>query len=151
MVYKYFAFGIIMLVSMYCAYCFKKYGEDKIKYHYSIIEFISYVKRQIGYFCTPTQKILGNYDDPILNKSGFFEKNGIEENIYLDSQGKKILLEFFSMLGKSDAEDQMANCDYTIESINSLLNEYKDDVVKRYKAYSTISVVVGLMLIILLI
>ena len=79
-----------------------------------------------------------------------FDDGGVDRNVYLDERGKKLLKEYFLKLGKSSAEDQIANCDYVIEAMNILLDEYKEQIPKRYKAYSTLTFVIAAMMIILL-
>lgn len=149
-VYRYTAILLILILAFYIALNIRKYGKDKIIFHIDIIDFITYVKQQITFFCTPTNKILEEYSDSKLYRSGIFEDGGVDANIYLDERGKKLLKDYFSKFGKSSAEDQISNCDYTIEQMNDLLNEYKEEIPKKYKAYSTLAFVVSSMLIILL-
>ncbi len=148
--YRYTAFLLIILLTFYIAIAIRKYGKDKISFHVAVIDFISYVKQQITFFCTPTNKIMSDYSQSDIKNSGLFDEGGIDRNIYLDERGKKLLTEFFSKFGKSSAEDQIANCDYTLDSLKSLLAEYKEDLPKKYKAYSTLTFIIGAMLIILL-
>ncbi len=149
--YKNAALLIIILLTFYIAISIRKYGRDKIYFHIEVIDFITYVRQQIIYFCAPTSKIISGYSGKDLKNSGIFDEGGIDRNIYLDERGKKLLKDYLSKLGKSSAEDQVANCDYTIDGMNSLLNEYKEDVQKKYKAYSTLVFIAGAMVMILLI
>lgn len=148
--YKQTAILIIIALTLYIALVIENYGRDKVNFHISVIDFITYVKQQIKFFCTPTDKIIAGYRENSQLDIGFFESGGIDSNIYLDTRGKKLLNEFFSRLGKSSAEDQIASCDYTITSIKALLDEYKEEVQKKYKAYSVMALISGAMLIILL-
>ena len=138
------------MLAFYISYCLRKYGREKIEFHISVIDFVNYVKQQITFFCTPTNKIIEGYADSWLYKSGLFDDGGVDRNVYLDERGKKLLKEYFLKLGKSSAEDQIANCDYVIEAMNILLDEYKEQIPKRYKAYSTLTFVIAAMMIILL-
>ncbi len=149
--YRYTAIFIILLISLYTALCITRYGREKISFHIAVIDFITYVKQQITFFCTPTNKLIEEYHDTKLRESGIFSSDGIEANVYLDARGKKLLKDFFARLGKSSAEDQIASCDYTIEGLNALLTEYRSDIPKKYKVYSTLTLIAGSMLLILLI
>lgn len=149
-VYRYAALPVLLVLAFYISYCIRKYGKEKIEFHISVIDFITYVKQQITFFCTPTNKIIEGYNDSMLSRSGLFNDGGIDRNIYLDERGKKLLKEYFCKLGKSSAEDQIANCDYVIEGMNALLDEYKEVIPKKYKAYSTLAFVIAAMMIILL-
>ena len=143
MLYKYSAFIIIILLDIYVALTIRNYGDKKIRFHMDLIDFLIYVKQQISCFCTPTRRILDEYKA--------IEIGNVDDNIYLDDRGKEVMNAFFSRLGKSDMDDQISNCDYTIEAINSLLTVYKDEVNAKYKAYSVLTVIGGVMVIILLI
>ena len=149
--YRYTAILIISVIAVYTAFCIRRFGRERISFHVAVIDFITYVKQQINYFCTPTNKLIDNYSDKRIVDSGVFDKEGIDTNIYLDARGKKLLKDFFAKLGKSSADDQIANCDYTIQALNSLLSEYKADIPKKYKVYSTLTLIAGAMLLILLI
>ena len=151
MLYKHLVFIIIALSDLYIAFSIRKYGTDKIKFHITLLDFITYARQQIVFFCAPTNKIINGYGDRLLRDSGFFDDGGIDGNIYLDTRGKKLMNDFFGKFGKSSVEDQVANCDYTIDGINNLLDEYKNDIQKKYKAYSILTVILGAMVIVLLI
>ena len=148
--YRYAVLFIILVLTLYISFFIKKYGRDKISFHADVIDFITYVKRQITFFCTPTDKIISGYAFPGRQDGGIFEEGGIDKNVYLDERGKKLLKDFFSKLGRSSAEDQTANCDYTIDALNSLLDEYEEELPKKYKAYSTLVLIAGAMLMVLL-
>ena len=146
--YRYTALLLIILLAIYITVVIRKYAKDKIYFHITIIDFITYVKQQITFFCAPTNKIISEYTVPEIKNSGIFEEGGIDKNKYLDERGKKLMKDFFSKLGRSSADDQIANCDYTIEAMNKLLDEYKEELPKKYKAYSTITLITGAMLVI---
>ena len=148
--YKYTAIIIIILLTLYVAFELKKYGRDKISFHMEIIDFITYVRQQISFFCTPTKQILEGYRETEIGNGGFFDADGIDRNIYLDERGKRLMKEFITNFGKSSSEDQIANCNYTIEAMELLISEYKKELPEKYKAYSTLTWVVGAMVVILL-
>ncbi|MBR6514337.1 MAG: hypothetical protein IKT46_05825 [Clostridia bacterium] len=148
---KYIAIAIGISAVIYISYSIRKYARDKILFHCAVIDFITYTRQQIAFFCTPTARIIASYKDPILSSNGFFDKKGLENNRYLDQRGRKLLEEFFSRLGKSSSEEQTANCDYIIAGLNTLIDEYKNDAEKKYKAYSSLTLILGLMLLILLV
>ncbi len=148
--YRYTVSAVILFCSVYIASRISKYGKDKICFHVTVIEFITYVRQQISFFCTPTNKIIAEYPDSALQSSGIFDKGGVDRNIYLDERGKKLLKDFLFRLGKSNVEDQIANCNYAIDGMRALLDEYKEEIPKKYKAYSTMAFIIGGMLVILL-
>ena len=148
--YRCAAIAVCAAIALYIAFSIRKYAADRIEFHTAVVDFIAYVKQQITYFCAPTNKIIEGYSSPVFEKNSIFAPDSIDNNIYLDDRGKKIIHDFFARLGRCTAEEQVSNCDYTITQLNMLISEYRDDMNKRYKAYSGMAVIVGLMLIILL-
>ncbi len=158
MSYKLISYVIIIGISLYIANAIKKQGEGKIFFCQAMIDFITYIKSQISYFCTPTKELIDGYNNDILEKCGFLSmikandwSTAISHSKMLDSRGKSILVAFSSKLGKTSADEQIENCDFAIESLNAILSEYKAEIPKKYKAYSSLAVIVGLMILILLV
>lgn len=155
---KYIGICLIIGASLYISYCIKRFGENKINCYCAICDLIEYIKDQIEYFCTPTEGLIGSYSNDFLYKSGFLrnlEKNdwkkAIENDQYLDQYSKTVLEDFSKKLGKSSREQQIANCEYVISALSRKYEICKEDVSKRFKAYSTLAVIVGFMFVILVI
>lgn len=149
--YKYLAFIIIFFLSGYISFRIRKYSNDKIKFHVALIDFITHIRQQITFYCTPTDRIIKEYHDPAIGDCSLLMEGKTINNIYTDERGRKVLNDFFKRLGKSAVEGQIANCDYALSSISTLLSEYIDEKDKKYKAYSMLSLIIGGLLIILLI
>ena len=158
MEFRYLASALIVVISVYIAYQIQRYGANKIGFYHALVEFVSYIKNQILYFRTPTDKIISEFNSSVLERYGFLSlvekgdwRSAAETNGFLDPDTKELMYKFGSKLGKSTAEDQIANCDYTLDVLNKYLSEYKTEIPKKYKAYSSLAVIFGFMILILLI
>lgn len=157
---KYLAIAVVLGISFYVAYYIKKRGEEKLQFNEALCDFIEYIKNQIEFFCTPTDEIVANYDSPILEKYEFLtliDENDWEKAIYeskasalLDKRTVSLLDAFSKKLGTTTASEQIANCEYTLSELKKALETQKDEVPKKSKAFSAISVVSGFMAVILI-
>lgn len=155
---KYIGICMVIGISLYASYCIKRQGENRIQCYSAICDMIEYIKNQIEYFCTPTEDLMRTYSNEFLEKSGFIrdlERNdwsvAIENNKYIDEHSKTVLEDFSRKLGKSSKEQQIANCEYAIAALSKKYEVCKDEIPKRIKAYSTLAVIVGFMIIIMVI
>ncbi len=149
--YRLIAYVIILLVSGYVSFSIRRYGNGKVKFHMAVIDLITHIRQQITFYCMPTDRIINGYNDPVIGDIKEFVKSNGDCSIYTDERGRKILYEFFTRLGKTSTDDQIANCDYAISSLNGLLVGYIEEKDKKYKAYSGLAFVIGAMLVIILI
>lgn len=155
---KYAGLSAIIALALYIAIYIKKYGENKLSFYSAMLDFVNHIKNQIEYFCTPTEEIINSYSDGFLFECGFLGeiegsdwKSAIDKSKYIDDESKGILSIFSKKLGKSAKEEQIANCDYTIMALDKKIQTCKEDVIGKYKAYSSLAVVCGFMIVILLI
>ena len=157
---KYIFIILVLGLSFYIAFYIKKRGEQKILLNEAICDFIEYIKNQIEFFCTPTDEIIANYESPILERYEFLtliDENDWEKALYeskasvlLDKRTTVILDAFSKKLGKSSAQEQISNCDYTLRELRKELEIQKNEVPKKSKAFSAITVVFGFMAVIII-
>ncbi len=84
-----------------------------------------------------------------LIKTEGFKVNLYEEG--LNSEDKKLLTEFFSMLGMGDTNSQLSRCEIYNELINKRLEEAELEVKEKAKLYISLGLFAGLFVVILLI
>lgn len=157
---KYIFIILVLGLSFYIAFYIKKRGEQKILLNEAICDFIEYIKNQIEFFCTPTDEIIANYESPVLERYEFLtliDENDWEKALYeskasvlLDKRTTVILDAFSKKLGKSSAQEQISNCDYTLRELRKELEIQKNEVPKKSKAFSAITVVFGFMAVIII-
>ncbi|MBR5514619.1 MAG: stage III sporulation protein AB [Clostridia bacterium] len=157
---KYVAVTVILLLSFYIAYYIKHRGEEKLLLYEALYDFIEYIKYQIEFFCTPTDEMIANYDNPILEKYEFLvllDNNDWSRAIHeskasslLDKRIVSVLEAFSSKLGTSSGDEQTANCEYTLCELKKVLDTGRQELPKKLKAFSAISVISGFMAIILI-
>lgn len=158
--YKYLIIIVVLAMSVYIAAYIKRLNDNKIEVYEGIIDFLEYIKSQIEYFCTPTEEIIKNYENLILNKYGFlealemtnWEKALTQTNMspYLDNTTVTLLKRFSGTFGKTSSQEQISNCEYTLAQLNNELIKLKQDSPQKTKAYSSLTVISGLMIILLI-
>ena len=158
MEYKYIGLSLVIAVALYLAVMIKRYAENKERFYIAIYAFIGYIKNQIEYFCTPTYEFIEGYTDPFLEDCGFLRAlegnrwdRAVAECRYTDEQTKKLLLDFGTRLGRSHRDEQIANCEYTMDRVNEKLELCRNEKRGKYKAYSSLVIILGFMIVILLI
>lgn len=155
---KYAGLTAIIALSLYIAYSIKKYAENRIRFNCAMLEFITYIKNQIEYFCTPTEDIIESYSEGFLFECGFLGdlcgndwKKAIENSKYIDENSKNIIFGFSNKLGRSAKEEQISNCEYAISALDKQIDLCRAEVIGKYKAYSSLALICGFMIVILLI
>ncbi len=133
----------------------------KIENGEALRAFIAHIGREIEYFKTPLDKIFSSFANSILEKNEFL--NTVREKSLSDALDKrssifcfkeetyKSLLDFSEFLGKSDSSDQLSRCKYILSLIDDDLKKCKEAYPKNRKMYSSLGVLSGVMIIILLV
>lgn len=62
----------------------------------------------------------------------------------LDKDDKKLICDFFSLIGTSDCDSQLSHCDLYISLIKQLLSSQKEEAVKKSKLYRLLGVFSGI-------
>ncbi len=158
MEFKYAGITAIIALALYIAWSIKKFGENRIRFNCAMLDFITYIKNQIEFFCTPTEEIIDSYSEGFLFDCGFLgdiEGNdwtrAVEKSKYIDDNSKNIIFGFSKKLGKTTKEEQISNCEYAIAALDKQIDSCRADVIGKYKAYSSLAVICGFMIVILLI
>lgn len=136
-----------------------------------IIAFLQYIEVEIKYNLTSIpeiiQKGLNNMNEPLktllvkLNKAiknnNLLEEDEkaiskcINETDILLAEDKRVLIDIFNNLGKSDMDNQMSHIAGAIKMLELEINEADVNFMKLGKMYKTIGVLSGLMIVIVII
>lgn len=133
----------------------------KIEQGEALRALIAHISREIECFKTPLDKIFSSFSNPILEKNGFLN-NARERSLgdALNESGNifcfkeetyKMVVNFGDFLGKSDCSDQLSRCKYILSLIDEELKKCKEAYPKNRKMYSSLGVLSGIMIIILLV
>lgn len=122
---------------------------------------IAHITREIECFKTPLDSIFSSFSNKILERIGFLDKvtegslkvalSGSENLFCFKEETCKKLLGFADFLGKSDSADQISRCKYVLSLIDDDIKKSRDQYPKNRKMYSSLGVLFGIMIIILLV
>ena len=126
----------------------------------SLRDLIVHIQREIECFRAPLENIYSSFHSEALKKSGFTEKmrqNSLRYalesagNIFCFSDGVfSSLLNFADFLGKSEYTDQISRCKYIILQLDDELKKSRESYPKNRKMYSSLGILTGIMIVILL-
>lgn len=138
-----------------------KYRQRKLFFN-QLYEFNERFLREISYSKRPLKEFIESYSykaefadilSLYIDVLGDFDKifSIFSEISFLNQEEKKILSDYFSLLGKGDSESQKSY----FTSVKSTLDSYKSGAEKEYKKYADLyvklGVLVGLAIIIIII
>ena len=135
-----------------------------------LLELICHIKREIEYYSIPLSEIYQSFSCKELDDCGFLsllkktadDGESDDKTAFcrvLELSGKQIpmsdslysaVYEFGVSLGRCVAEDQIRRCDAVIECIEAECKKLREELPKRAKLQTTLSLSTGMMLVILL-
>ena len=129
---------------------FANHLKTEINFSHNTLENI--VNKHIDNFSVEFKKVLKNYLI-VLEESDYVTMSDLTNNlnnIYLEPSEQNEMLQFFSILGTSDASSQIKVIDKFINSFNLFLNEAKIQKEKYGILYKKLGVLVGILLVIIM-
>ena len=156
---KYIGLAVLFFISVYIGQIISGTYKTSVKQIEAFIQFIKYIKSQVEYYGTPYPEIFSKYTNIPLEQCGFIQRlrNGdwntaLDDTVFgFDNNIKEILYNFGRDLGKKMRDDEINNCDYTIEQLRIHYNTLKSDLPKKNKLCTSLSLMAGLSMIIILI
>lgn len=125
-----------------------------------ICELLSFISREIECFRTPLDSIYSSFKGESLEKNGFLGKVRKESlksalmdsgNIFCFKEATfSSLVSFSDFIGKSEYSDQVSRCKYVLLQTQEDLKRSKEAYPKNRKMYSSLSILAGMMVIILI-
>lgn len=157
--YKYIGLAILFICSIYIGQTAASTYKKAVKQIEAFIQFLKYIKSQIEYYNTPYPDIFEKYTNNILEQNNFIYKlrssdwkTALDETTFsFDNNVKELLYNFGNEIGRSMKEEQTSNCSYTIEQLEIHYNNFKSDLPKKIKLCTSLSVMAGLSIVIILI
>lgn len=141
--------SIIIIVSVISAYLYEKRVKCKAKNIEEIIAFINHIKSQIEYFSRPLNEIYVLYEEKSDYIYSLIKNNGKGASVSRETDS--LIEEFFSSLGKGYKKEEIALCNYTTERLFTTLTHLKLEMPNKIKIFRSISLFVGVCVIILLV
>ena len=137
------------------------YQKRRLCINESILDLVLYIKNRILFFHENLNDIYYSYENDYLQKSGFLtalSELGFNEalkssgtNDYFDNKVIFILYNFGKRLGKTGVEEQISNCDSCIEQLQHSIEKLRAETPDKIKMYSSLSIIAGLGVALLLI
>ncbi len=140
---------IIIIVSVISAYLYEKNIKTKAKHIEEIISFIKYIKSQIEYFSRTLNEIYTGYDVKSEYIYTLIENNG--QGAQVSKEVDALIEEFFSNIGKGYKSEEIKLCDYTSERLYASLTQLQLEIPNKIKIFRSLSLFVGVCIIILLV
>lgn len=152
-----FIFIFFSLVGIYAGEAEKK----RLSECEAFAELFEYVKNQIGYFLTPTKVIYRNFENRVLEDSGFLPELRSHENdeiyydvwrtsfekcskkLHLTDKVRSVILGFGDVIGKSNGELQAKSFDYYIAALMAETEKQRIETEKNMKLYRTLGIAAG--------
>ncbi len=138
-----------------------KKRERRLLFLEEMLEFIDFMRIEIGCYLRPISKISEGFSSRALDGIGFFEnirKIGLypaylecERHILPTEQEKNLLRRFFSTVGKGYIQDEIKLIGATVEDFSRMLNLERAAMPKEKKITMTLSGALSFAVIILLI
>ena len=161
MTFKYIGFVFIAVCSFFFGNGLAVGEKKRIDRGEGMYRLLSHICREIENFRTPLDLIYSGFTDKTLEEIGLLEKirkRSLEQalsesgNIFCYGEATyKALLSFAANLGKSDPADQVSRCRYIISLVSEDVKKAWDIYPKNKKMYSSLSLLAGAMIIILLV
>ena len=141
---KIFGCALIIISGGVAASSFNKIDKDRISRLEALIEFLTFIRREIDYFCVPVKEIFLRADPRILSACGCNE-NVYDFNSFLnsltptpDEEIISVLTSFSRELGGSYREEQLKNCDLHIATLVKIKDKAYADAKKNKKLYTVL-------------
>jgi len=160
---KYAGLIIIFLCAVYYGILLGERYKTHLQVIGEFITLIKFMKSRIEYFRTPFYEIFSIYaekEQSILKNIGFIKSarencfnaavKKYKKSLYLNDSEYNILCVFGKELGRSGSEDQINNCDFCISQLTHIYETAESSLKKEVKLASSLSISVGLMIVIIL-
>ena len=132
---KIFGSFILLCASICSCYFYERSEKSKLSSASEICSFIRYIKAQIEYFSTPVVKIFSSYSErtPLIDDLSCKQFKNAQKS--LGKEDYKLILDFFSSLGKGLKDEELSLCSYTIEALEKSIDKQKKDLPNKIKVF----------------
>jgi stage III sporulation protein AB len=157
---KYIGLFLIFIVCTFFGSGLALAEKKRIERSEALRALIAHISREIECFRTPLENIYSSFSSEVLEKNAFLQKvrvsglkNALEgemRTFCFDEKSFAALVNFAEFLGKSEYSDQTARCKYILSVLDEDLKKSREAYPKNRKMYSSLGVLAGIMIVILL-
>lgn len=156
-------FGLILILSGSFAGAIWniKFQKNRLYVNEAFLDFIMYLRNRIYFFHENLNDVYSSYENIFLQKNGFISlipELGFNDALIVsgtmecfDKKIQSVLINFGNRLGKSGVNEQIANCDSCIEELERYLEKMRQEIPDKIKMYSSLSVILGFGIVLMLI
>ncbi|MBE6538213.1 MAG: hypothetical protein E7671_01950 [Ruminococcaceae bacterium] len=146
---------LIVLSAFLCGYMLVIKEKKHIEQLDIFTRLIKHIYKQIEAFNLPLGDILKNTDAELLSLinegSGYTGDITLSDALLVTPKEKKVIMSFFSGLGRCYRDEQLKMCKYYSDEIEALLAGRRKEYPKKRKLFLTLSLCAALGLVILMI
>ncbi|WP_255910449.1 stage III sporulation protein AB [Ruminococcus sp. zg-924] len=132
---------------------------NRILFFEQLLLFLTALREKLGYTLSDISTLLCTEQkmiEPLLitmsenlmhsgtKKAAKTAVSSISSSYGLKDSDKKLLLDFFSELGLSDCDGQLAHCDLYISLVKQLLDSQREESIKKSKLYRMLGTFCGI-------
>ena len=157
---KYIGLFLIFIVCTFFGSGLALAEKKRIERSEALRALIAHISREIECFRTPLENIYSSFSSEVLEKNAFLQKvriSGLEcalegemSAFCFDEKSFAALVNFTEFLGKSEYSDQTARCKYILSVLDEDLKIKRENYPKNRKMYSSLGILAGIMIVILL-
>ncbi|MBQ5601325.1 MAG: stage III sporulation protein AB [Clostridia bacterium] len=157
---KYIGLFLIFIVCTFFGSGLALAEKKRIERSEALRALIAHISREIECFRTPLENIYSSFSSEVLEKNAFLQKvriSGLEcalegemSAFCFDEKSFAALVNFAEFLGKSEYSDQTARCKYILSVLDEDLKIKRENYPKNRKMYSSLGILAGIMIVILL-
>lgn len=157
---KYIGLFLIFIVCTFFGSGLALAEKKRIERSDALRALIAHISREIECFRTPLENIYSSFSSEVLEKNAFLQKvrvSGLEcalegemSTFCFDEKSFAALVNFAEFLGKSEYSDQTARCKYILSVLDEDLKIKRENYPKNRKMYSSLGILAGIMIVILL-
>lgn len=125
-----------------------------------LLQFVRYIRGQVSYFKMPIKSICEGFRNETFQKSGLdkliCEKGlttALEEKkgqLNLSSETYSMLIDFSKRMGTLSYDEQIVDCDYAAEQLEKEIAAKKEDFPIKKQIYSSMGLLGGAMVVLIL-
>ena len=157
---KYIGLFLIFIVCTFFGSGLALAEKKRIERSEALRALIAHTSREIECFRTPLENIYSSFSSEVLEKNDFLQKvrvsglksalEGEKTTFCFDEKSFAALVNFAEFLGKSEYSDQTARCKYILSVLDEDLKKSREAYPKNRKMYSSLGILAGIMIVILL-
>ncbi len=126
-----------------------------------MLAFVRHIRGKVSYYKAPVEEICTSFQNDAFHREGLDRLiaqqglvsalNAKQGTLALEEDAFGALVEFARRLGTLDWDEQITDCDYTAELLESAIAQKRESIPARRQIYSSLGLLGGAMAVLILI